>query len=91
MGGGSGGRWTALPAVALAAKVGEMVQTNATSMVARTDDNRICSMTTQPASIPHALDVFHHEGAFGIEPQAYFVGTDATQLAMRVRELAARR
>lgn len=36
-------------------------------------------------------DVFFHEGAFGIEPQAYFVGPDATQLAMRVRELASRR
>jgi hypothetical protein len=36
-------------------------------------------------------DVFHHEGAFGIEPQAYFVGADATVLAMRVRELLAAR
>ena len=32
-------------------------------------------------------DVFHHEGAFGVEPQAYFVAQDAVTLAMRVREL----
>lgn len=34
-------------------------------------------------------DVFYHEGAFGIEPQAYLVGRDATSLALRVRELLA--
>lgn len=45
---------------------------------------------------PHELrlrrpvpDVFHHEGAFGIEPQAYLVASDATSLALRVRELVA--
>jgi predicted fused transcriptional regulator/phosphomethylpyrimidine kinase len=32
-------------------------------------------------------DVFHHEGAFGIEPQAYFTATGAQALASRVREL----
>ena len=35
-------------------------------------------------------DVFHHPGAFGVEPQAYFVGPDATRLAQAVRRLAAR-
>lgn len=34
-------------------------------------------------------DVFYHEGAFGVEPQAYIVAKDATTLAMRVRELLA--
>jgi predicted fused transcriptional regulator/phosphomethylpyrimidine kinase/predicted transcriptional regulator len=34
-------------------------------------------------------DVFHHEGAFGIEPQAYLVAEDATRLALRVRTLLA--
>lgn len=34
-------------------------------------------------------DVFYHEGAFGVEPQAYFVAHDATALAMRVRALLA--
>ncbi len=33
-------------------------------------------------------DVFHHAGAFGVEPQAYLVGPDASQLALRVRALA---
>lgn len=32
-------------------------------------------------------DVFHHAGAFGVEPQAYLTGPDAQQLAMRVRAL----
>jgi predicted fused transcriptional regulator/phosphomethylpyrimidine kinase len=31
--------------------------------------------------------VFHHEGAFGIEPQAYFTGADAQAVALRVRSL----
>ena len=35
-----------------------------------------------------APDVFHHAGAFGVEPQAYLVGPDATRLAQAVRELA---
>lgn len=34
-------------------------------------------------------DVFHHDGALGIEPQAYLVAADARALALRVRELAA--
>lgn len=34
-----------------------------------------------------APDVFHHEGAFGVEPQAYFTGADAASLAARVRAL----
>lgn len=40
-----------------------------------------------PAGVP---DVFHHPGAFGVEPQAYFVGPDATRLAQAVRGLAQR-
>ena len=32
-------------------------------------------------------DVAHHAGAFGIEPQAYFVGADATTLALRIQAL----
>lgn len=32
-------------------------------------------------------DVFHHEGAFGVEPQAYFVGRDAQGLALRIKAL----
>ena len=32
-------------------------------------------------------DVFHHDGAFGIEPQAYFTAADAHSLALRIREL----
>lgn len=36
------------------------------------------------ASVP---DVFHHKGAFGLEPQAYLVGEDAQRLALRVRGL----
>lgn len=39
-----------------------------------------------PGAVP---DVFHHEGAFGVEPQAYLVGEDATRLALRVRSLLA--
>lgn len=39
-----------------------------------------------PEGVP---DVFYHEGAFGVEPQAYLVGRDAMALAMRVRELLA--
>ena len=35
-------------------------------------------------------DVFYHEGAFGVEPQAYVVGRDAMALAMRVREMLQR-
>lgn len=38
-----------------------------------------------PARVP---DLFHHEGAFGIEPQAYLVAADATALALLVRRLA---
>jgi predicted fused transcriptional regulator/phosphomethylpyrimidine kinase/predicted transcriptional regulator len=38
-----------------------------------------------PGRVP---DVFHHEGAFGVEPQAYFVGPDATSLALLVRTLS---
>ena len=34
-------------------------------------------------------DAFYHEGAFGVEPQAYFVAPDAMTLAMRVRSLVA--
>lgn len=34
-------------------------------------------------------DVFHHGGAFGVEPQAYVTGPDAQQLALRVRALIA--
>ena len=34
-------------------------------------------------------DLFHHEGAFGVEPQAYLVDEDATKLALRVRALLA--
>lgn len=34
-----------------------------------------------------APDVFHHAGAFGVEPQAYFLGPNAQELAMRVRDL----
>jgi len=37
---------------------------------------------------PHGVpDVFHHEGAFGVEAQCYLVATDAATLALRVREL----
>lgn len=32
-------------------------------------------------------DLFHHAGAFGVEPQAYLTGPDASQLALRVRAL----
>jgi predicted fused transcriptional regulator/phosphomethylpyrimidine kinase/predicted transcriptional regulator len=32
-------------------------------------------------------DVFHHGGAFGVEPQAYLAGPDASQLALRIRAL----
>ena len=32
-------------------------------------------------------DLFHHDGAFGIEPQAYVVGTGATELALRIQHL----
>jgi hypothetical protein len=35
-------------------------------------------------------DVFHHEGAFGIEPQAYVTGEGAAALAARVQALATR-
>ncbi|HEX2022977.1 MAG TPA: thiamine-phosphate synthase family protein [Candidatus Thermoplasmatota archaeon] len=38
-----------------------------------------------PRGVP---DLFHHGGAFGVEPQAYLVGPDASQLALRVRALA---
>lgn len=34
-------------------------------------------------------DVFHHDGSFGVEPQAYLVDDDATRLALRVRSLLA--
>ena len=39
-----------------------------------------------PRGVP---DLFYHEGAFGVEPQAYVVGRDAMALAMRIRELLA--
>lgn len=32
-------------------------------------------------------DVFHHGGEFGVEPQAYLAGPDATQLALRLQAL----
>ncbi|MFA5860185.1 MAG: thiamine-phosphate synthase family protein [Candidatus Thermoplasmatota archaeon] len=32
-------------------------------------------------------DVFHHEGAFGVEPQAYFVAGNAQALALRLKAL----
>jgi predicted fused transcriptional regulator/phosphomethylpyrimidine kinase len=32
-------------------------------------------------------DVFHHAGAFGVEPQAYLTGPDATTLALQVRRI----
>jgi hypothetical protein len=43
-------------------------------------------LLTFSARVP---DVFYHEGAFGIEPQAYFVAEDATALATSVRKLLA--
>lgn len=44
----------------------------------------------QPAALAFAgpvPDLFHHEGAFGIEPQAYLLAADAVALAQRVRGL----
>lgn len=43
-----------------------------------------------PASLAFAggvPDVFHHGGAFGVEPQAYVTGRDARSLALLVRSL----
>jgi predicted fused transcriptional regulator/phosphomethylpyrimidine kinase/predicted transcriptional regulator len=37
-----------------------------------------------PRGVP---DVFHHGGAFGVEPQAYLAGPSAQELALRVRSL----
>lgn len=39
---------------------------------------------------PPAPDLLHHAGAFGIEPQAYLFGADATRLAHAVRRLVER-
>lgn len=47
-------------------------------------------MERRPASLAFAgpvPDLFHHEGAFGIEPQAYLLAADAVALAQRVRGL----
>jgi predicted fused transcriptional regulator/phosphomethylpyrimidine kinase/predicted transcriptional regulator len=45
------------------------------------------SLTFDEDRVP---DVFHHGGAFGVEPQAYFVAEDAVSLATRVRRLVDR-
>lgn len=49
------------------------------------------AMERAPASLAFARgvpDVFHHEGAFGVEPQCYVTSKDASSLALRVRHLA---
>ncbi|HUR68717.1 MAG TPA: thiamine-phosphate synthase family protein [Candidatus Thermoplasmatota archaeon] len=65
---------------------------------ARAAELRVEKVAPEFERAPHTLafargvpDVFHHDGAFGIEPQAYFVAGDATTLALRVRELVASR
>lgn len=47
----------------------------------------------EPASLRFAgpvPDLFHHGGAFGVEPQAYLTGEDAASLALRLRALVSR-
>ncbi len=51
------------------------------------DLERVPDALRFPDSVP---DLFHHEGAFGIEPQAYLVAKDARTLALRVHDLAHR-
>lgn len=48
------------------------------------------SIERDPASLRFeglAPDLFHHEGAFGVEPQAYVTGRDAASLALAVQGL----
>lgn len=61
---------------------------------ARRSGLRVAEVSPQLERAPRALafegpvpDVFHHRGDFGVEPQAYLVGPDATQLALRVQAL----